>query len=227
MTDTPLAETLQAADVAAYLKRHPAFLNDYPDLAAQLTMPREQGAVASLASYQLQHLREKNTALEQRLAELVSIAADNEQLMQRVHDLNLAVLRADGVEAAVHNMADKLRADFHTEQVRVLLFGQPVPLAPADWLRQEPDAAAFPEFGEFLERNEPVSGRLSTDKLQHLFGEQAGEIHSAALIPLDGAGIVAIGSTDENRFQPGMGTLFLKMIAATVSAALTRTAQAA
>jgi uncharacterized protein YigA (DUF484 family) len=34
--------------------------------------------------------------------------------------------------------------------------------------------------------------------------------------------MLAIGSRDPDRFQPGMGTLFLKMIAATVTAALAR-----
>ncbi len=34
--------------------------------------------------------------------------------------------------------------------------------------------------------------------------------------------MLAIGSRDQDRFQPGMGTVFLKMIAATVTAALQR-----
>ena len=39
---------------------------------------------------------------------------------------------------------------------------------------------------------------------------------------LGDCGILAIGSTDPDRFQPGMGTLFLKMIGATITAALAR-----
>ena len=76
MTDTLIDDTTQGRVVAAYLKNHPHFLSDYPELAAQLTMPREQGAVASLAMYQLQGLRDKNAELERRLAELIAIAAD-------------------------------------------------------------------------------------------------------------------------------------------------------
>jgi len=41
-------------------------------------------------------------------------------------------------------------------------------------------------------------------------------------MPLDGLGLLAIGSRDPDRFQPGMGTVFLKMISATVTAALQR-----
>lgn len=41
-------------------------------------------------------------------------------------------------------------------------------------------------------------------------------------MPLGELGLLAIGSADVDHFQPGMGTLFLKMIAATVTAALMR-----
>ena len=228
MTDTLLDDGLQASDVAAYLRRHPQFLAAYPDLAAQLTLPREHGPVASLAVYQLQSLRDKNTELERRLAELVAIAAENEQLMQRVHDLNVTVLRADTPAAAARDVIAKLDADFHAGPVRLLLFGNPLQLPAAPWLQVEPGGrAALPEFTELFAQHEPLAGRLSAERLSRLFGAQAGEVRSAALMPLDELGLLAIGSPDADHFQPGMGTLFLKMIAATVSAALLRSQSAA
>jgi uncharacterized protein YigA (DUF484 family) len=222
--NVPLSDdTIDAGTVAAYLKRHPSFLSDYPELAAQLTMPREQGTVASLATYQLQQLREKNAELERRLAELSAIAAGNEQLMERVHALDVALLRANTLEVATRTVMARLSEDFHTEQVRLLLFGNNADLPRSDWLRQVGGGGAeLPELAELLQRQEPVSGRLSADKLARLFGDEASAIRSAALIPLGEAGILAIGSQDPDRFQPGMGTLFLKMIAATVGAALAR-----
>lgn len=228
MTDTVLDDGLRASEVAAYLRRHPQFLGDYPELAAQLTMPREQGPVSSLAVYQLQSLRDKNAELERRLAELVAIAAENEQLMQRVHDLNVTVLRAGTPAAAARNVIQKLGVEFHTGPVRLLLFGNPLGLPAAPWLAVEPGgAAALPEFTDLLGQHEPVAGRLSAERLTRLFGGQAGEVRSAALIPLDDLGLLAIGSPDSDHFQPGMGTLFLKMIGATVTAALLRSQEAA
>ncbi len=223
MTATLLDDVTQARVVAAYLKRHPEFLSEYPDLAAKLTMPREQGAVSSLAVYQLQSLRDKNTELERRLAELIEIAAANEKLMERVHGLTVALLRANTMEVTARSVVAKLSADFHTEQVRLLLFGDEPQLPRADWLQQiSGGAAALPEFAEFLSHNEPVSGRLSSEKLQRLFGPVASQIQSVAMMRLGDAGILAIGSADPDRFQPGMGTVFLKMIAATITAALAR-----
>lgn len=223
MTATLLDDATKARVVAAYLKRHPGFLTEYPELAAQLTMPREKGSVASLAAYQLHSLREKNSELERRLAELVAIAADNEKLMERVHTLTVALLRANTLEVTARTVVAKLGADFHSEQVRLLLFGAEPELPRAQWLQQiAGGAAAVPEFAEFLKQNEPASGRLSADKLERLFGGKATEIESVAMMRLGDAGMLAIGSADPDRFQPGMGTLFLKMIAATVTAALAR-----
>ena len=76
--------------------------------------------------------------------------------------------------------------------------------------------------------HEPITGRLSAERLQRLFGMEAAErVHSAAVIPLGGTGLLALGSASPDHFQPGMGTLFLKMIGAAVGAALARPPRAA
>jgi hypothetical protein len=222
MTATLLDDATQARVVAAYLKHHPEFLSEYPELAAKLTMPREQGPVSSLAIYQLHSLREKNAELERRLAELIEIAAENEQLMERVHALTVALLRANTMEVTARSVVAKLSADFHTEQVRLVLFGNEPLLPRADWLQQVTGPEALPEFADFLHQSEPVSGRLAADKLSRLFGPEATLIRSVAMMRLGDSGMLVIGSHDPDRFQPGMGTLFLKMISATITAALAR-----
>jgi uncharacterized protein len=222
MTATLLDDATQARVVAAYLKHHPEFLSEYPELAAKLTMPREQGPVSSLAIYQLHSLREKNAELERRLAELIEIAAENEQLMERVHALTVALLRANTMEVTARSVVAKLSADFHTEQVRLVLFGNEPLLPRADWLQQVAGPEALPEFADFLHQSEPVSGRLAAEKLSRLFGPEASLVRSVAMMRLGDSGMLAIGSHDPDRFQPGMGTLFLKMISATITAALAR-----
>ena len=222
MTATLLDDATHARVVAAYLKHHPEFLSEYPELAAKLTMPREQGPVSSLAIYQMHSLREKNAELERRLAELIEIAAENEQLMERVHALTVALLRANTMEVTARSVVAKLSADFHTEQVRLVLFGNEPLLPRAEWLQQVAGPEALPEFADFLHQSEPVSGRLAEDKLRRLFGPEATLIRSVAMMRLGDSGMLVIGSHDPDRFQPGMGTLFLKMISATITAALAR-----
>jgi hypothetical protein len=142
--------------------------------------------------------------------------------MGRVHALTVALLRANTIEVTARSVVAKLSADFNTDQVRLVLFGSQPSLPRADWLIQVVGPEALPEFRDFLNQNEPVSGRLSTDKLDRLFGTAAAETRSVAMMRLGASGMLAIGSKDPDRFQPGMGTLFLNMISATITAALAR-----
>jgi uncharacterized protein YigA (DUF484 family) len=227
MSDLSVKESLDAMDVASYLRRHPDFLKEFPDLALALMLPREQGQAASLASYQLEVLRDKNRELSRRLHELVEIAHENEQLMVRVHMLTLALMQADSLAESVRQVAASLTEDFHTDLVRIVLFRSDPDLPAADWLVIEPAGAqALTAFAEFLERRQPLCGRLQQDKLDTLFGERAGEVQSAALLPIGEIGMLAVGSLDPNRFHPGMGTVFLKLIAEAVAAAVGRFAPA-
>ena len=60
-------ERLSAHEVATFLRRHPKFLGQFPDLALSLVVPKDEGQAASLASYQLDVLRDKNRELTRRL----------------------------------------------------------------------------------------------------------------------------------------------------------------
>ena len=224
MSEMSVKEGLTAMEVASYLRRHPEFLAEFPDVALTLVVPREQGPTTSLASYQLEVLRDKNRELNQRLHELIETASDNELLVVRVHSLTVALMHERTLGDTVRRVVAGLTEDFHTELVRLALFRAPSDeLASAEWLIVAPkDDKQWSVFDEFLKRTEPLCGRLQSEKLDALFGEQAGDVKSAVLVPIDGIGMLAIGSTDANRFHPGMGTVFLKLIAEAIGAAIGR-----
>lgn len=234
MSELSVKDGLNAMDVASYLRRHPEFLGDFPDIALALTLPREQGKAASLASYQLDVLRDKNRELNRRLHELVEIAHENEALMVRVHTLTLALMRARTLPETANAIVAALGEDFRDPPayagaqagapvfVRLVLFRADPDLPAAEWLIAEPaGAVAFPALAEFFKRAEPLCGRLQQDKLDALFGANATDVQSAVLMPI-GAGLLAIGSADANRFHPGMGTVFLKLIGEAISTAVAR-----
>jgi len=226
MADLSVKEGLDAMEVASYLRRHPGFLTEFPDLALALVLPREQGQAASLASYQLDVLRDKNRELNRRLHELIEIAHENQLLMVRVHTLTLALMRATSLPETLNAVVAALTEDFNTDLVRIVLFRADDNLPAAEWLLIEPEGArAMPVFSEFLKRAEPLCGRLQQDKLDALFGTRVGEVASAVLLPIDGVGMLAVASEDANRFHPGMGTVFLKLIAEAVATAVARFAQ--
>jgi hypothetical protein len=217
------SEKLGAHEVAAWLRRHPQFLKQFPDLALSLVVPREDGPAASLASYQLEVLRDKNRELSRRLHELFANAQENERLAVRTHQLTLALLRRDNAADTLRAMAATLAEDFQGDLVRIVLFAPVEGLDDADWLQVVPAAdARLAPFRDAMAEGEPICGRLHPDKNTLLYGARVGEVESSALLPLPGVGLLAVGSHDPNRFFPGMGTLFLRMMGEALVAALQR-----
>ena len=222
-------EKLGAHEVAAFLRRHPKFLQQFPDLAVSMLVPRESGPAASLASYQLEVLRDKNRELSRRLQELFGNAQENERLAVRTHQLTLALMKQRSAADTVRAMVASLSEDFQGDLVRVVLFDDVAGLDDVDWLQViARDDARLSPFRDCLAAGEPLCGRLQPEKNALLYDGRVDEVQSSALLPLVGAGdapspgLVAVGSRDPNRFYPGMGTLFLRMMAESLATALQR-----
>jgi len=218
-----IQEKLGAHEVATWLRRHPTFLKQFPDLALALVVPREEGPTASLASYQLEVLRDKNRELSKRLGDLSANALDNERLAVRTHQLGLSLMKQDSAADTLRAMAASLSEDFNGDLVRIVVFEPVAGLDDAEWLQQMPqDSEHLTAFCDCLKDGEPICGRLQPEKNALLYASSADEVQSSALMPLPGVGLVAVGSRDGNRFYPGMGTLFLRMMGETLVVALQR-----
>ena len=160
-----VTEKLGAHEVATWLRRHPSFLQQFPDLALTLVVPREQGSAASLASYQLEVLRDKNRELARRLQDLFANAQENERLSVRTHQLTLALMRQTSAADTVRAMAASLAEDFNGDLVRMVLL-QPIDgLDESDWWQQiDADDARLQPFRDCLADGEPLCGRLQPEK---------------------------------------------------------------
>ncbi|MCG6860874.1 MAG: DUF484 family protein, partial [Chromatiaceae bacterium] len=81
----------------------------------------------------------------------------------------------------------------------------------------DPTVAAF---FKFLDREHSLCGPLDAERNGVLFGEQSETIRSAALIPVRTearSGVLAIGSSDPERFGADMGTDLLDRLGEVVS----------
>ena len=219
----PDKDKIGAHEIAAWLRRHPTFLQQFPDLALSLVVPRDQGPAASLASYQLEILRDKNRELSRRLHELFGNAQENERLAVRTHQLTLALMKQRSGADTARAMAASLAEDFNGDLVRLVLLDPVDGLDDADWLQvvAEADPRLAP-FRDCLKDGEPICGRLHPDKNALLYGLRAEDVQSSALLPLPGLGLIAVGSREPNRFFPGMGTLFLRMMGEAFAVAMRR-----
>ena len=221
MNDT--VEKIGAHEVAAWLRRHPTFLKQFPDLALTMVVPRDDGPTASLASYQLEVLRDKNRELSRRLVDLGANAQINERLAVRTHQLTLALMRQTSAADTLRAMAASLEEDFAGDLVRIVSFDDVPELAEAPWLQViAKDDARLAPFHDCLQDGEPICGRLQQEKNDVLYAERVNEVSSTALLPLPGVGLIAVGSYDPNRFYPGMGTLFLRMMGESLVTGLQR-----
>jgi len=186
-------------------------------------VPREEGSAASLASYQLEVLRDKNRELSRRLQELFANAQENERLSVRTHQLTLALMRQNTPADTLRAMAASLAEDFNGDLVRLVVFQPVAGLDDTEWLQViAQDDARLQPFRDCLADGEPLCGRLQPEKHALLYGVRAEEVQSTALLPLPGVGLIAVGSRDTNRFFPGMGTLFLRMMGESLATALKR-----
>ncbi len=75
-------------------------------------------------------------------------------------------------------------------------------------------------FRDFLEREHALCGPLDSQKAQMLFGTVGETVRTAALVPIHAdrrAGVLAIGSTDPERFDPDLGTDLLDRLGEVIS----------
>jgi len=211
--------------IADYLRSHPEFFNRHADLLETLRIPHPCRPAVSLVERQLLRLREENGELRGRLRELVSVARENEALAQRMQALMLGLMEAEGFDGVMVALQTVLRDDFNADFTTLKLVAEPLSGEPdrecvACWRFTE--ARELAVLQGLLGTRKAYCGRLTRDQAQALFDEP-GQLGSVALVPLQGDGwwgLLAVGSRDEGRFSPGMGTLFLNRIGELVSHAL-------
>jgi uncharacterized protein YigA (DUF484 family) len=224
-TNKPVLNENEKA-VVKYLRDNPDFFERHMDLLADMTLPHDSGAI-SLIERQVQILREQKDANKKKLNTLIQNAQINERLSERINKLILALLDADDLDAVLDIVQTRLTKDFDADAVVVRLFDTGHPAMAArpeiiDW--SEPVMGAFEKV---IKDKKPVCGRLKHGQLESLFSDEAGQIASAALIPLvaneDSTtcyGLLAIGSHQSDRFRADMGTLFLSQIGKILSRVL-------
>lgn len=213
------ADTAQAAGaelndelVREYLKNHDDFLQRNPDMMDYLHISHASGSAVSLVEKQVSVLRERNVDMRHRLNALTGNARDNDKLYEKTRDLVLKLLEADSTEALYRTFMDSMADDFQVEHASMILYGDSDSTGDC---RMDTRDSAKKNIGALFRGHKAVCGTLRKEELNYLFPD-AGEVGSAALMPLlngEQLGLIAVGSSDGNRYNSDMGTLFLSHIA--------------
>jgi uncharacterized protein YigA (DUF484 family) len=210
--------------VATYLRKNPEFLEEFPDILEVLELNHNSGVAVSLIERQIEQLRQKNQELTRQMNNLVHVASENEELMTRLHQLTLELMPISSRKDFFTHLGNSLLNDFKADILQIFLFDQEIAAQAGEDVKHVlAEDPAMEQFRTQLDKDQAVCGRLGESKLEFLFGSKARWVQSAALFPLGEKGeygMMAIGSSDEARFYPGMGTLFLDLLANVISSSL-------
>ena len=210
--------------VADYLRNHPHFLDQHPEVLQALEIDHSSGSALSLIERQVTLLRQEKQGLEKQLAQLISVASENEQLIRRLQHLTLELMPVGSRRAFFTRLGHAMLNDFNADILQICLLDPGAASEAGEDVRHvSADDPNFEAFSPLLEKGESTCGRFNEAKMDFLFGSKARWVQSVALVPLGdhgSLGVMAIGSSDQNRFYPGMGTLFLDLLADVIAARL-------
>lgn len=201
---------LMPDDVAQYLKEHPEFFDEYAEVLAEIYVPHPHGGRAiPIAERQIVTLREKSRALEDKLREFVQFGQENDDTMERLHNLTLKLIGAPGLDALLSSLYSSLREDFSVPQVALRIWTE------GGWDRPEfgPASEEVKVFASSL--GDPYFTPQAMFETAAWFGTEAEGLRSYGYVTLRAdqpIGLLALASDDAGRFRSDMGSLYVKRL---------------
>lgn len=210
-------QELTADRVVDYLRGHPDFLVEHPDLLEVMTPPRRAaGNVIDFQHAMVQRLKAETEKLQAAQDYLVVTARANQSIQSRVHDAVLAILRAPSFEGMIQTVTGDLAVQLDVDAVTIGVEAGdvPIPKAYAAGIRALPEGAVDAMLGRG--RDVLLAGNINGDP--RLFGAAAGLVRSQALTRLRAStqapvGLLALGSRKPDGFVAGQGTELLGFLA--------------
>src|SRR5688572_23091472 len=211
---------MTADEIARFLRTHPQFFDQHPDLLESIHVPHPYGGRAiALSERQTVALREKVKRVEGKLAEIIKFAEENDAISEKVHRLSVALAGARDFPALAHSLYFHLREDFAVPHVVLRVWGKSLPVD-----LQEVEAVSEAQRRQAEAMSAPQCGGAAGNPFVPWFRDAAEHVRSVALVPLGETsvfGLLALGSEDPQRFFPEMGTLYLRRIGELCAAAVT------
>ncbi|EDP57433.1 DUF484 family protein [Vibrio sp. AND4] len=207
------ANALTAEVVAQYLKDHPDFLVQRPELVDRLSVPHTDSGTVSLVHVQMNRQRQRIEDLEEEITTLMSMAANNDRTFYEFMDLQGEVLKCNDFQQVIN--AIEVKAENLGLKAYVRLLNQcdaATPLSKENYQRFATN---------HLNGKPAYLGRLRKVDREALFeGMDVPEMGSYVVLPLvkkQTLGVLAFSSEDGGHFQPDMDTLFLRHLSLVVA----------
>jgi hypothetical protein len=220
--ETPVSR--DEAAMVAYLKAHPDFLANHPQLLEAMELRHASGAAVSLIERQVEILRGRNARLQDKLQHLIDTARENETRAASVQRLARTLIRAPTLAAVVVGLGQCMRDDFAVDHVFVGVHGSVLKRYDIEGLhRLDAQGPIAKACDDFFRTRLIECGPIEEARAALFFPKAKEPLRSAALVPLEkekNLGILVLASREPDRFQPRQGKLFLEMTADLMSAAI-------
>lgn len=207
-----------AEDVADFLDRHPGFLADRPELLSWLTPPAREagGNVVDMKNFMIERQGREIERLKASQDELIATARGNISSQSRIHAAVLDLIGARSFEQLAETVTTDLalRLDVDVVSLCVECDRGSFPAASRPNIQGLPPGTIDALLGEDLD----ALLRPEVEADPAVFGAAAGLVNSDALLRLTVGtsappAMLALGSREVGRFQPGHGTELLGFLA--------------
>ena len=199
-----------------YLSQNPDFFVENSDLLTELALPHGQQGAISLVEKQVSMLRERDKASRIKLDEYLKAAQQNDDIFKKSQFMILGLIEADDKETFLRNLEKGFKRDFKSSAYSLLIFGEE-PKQINHFTSVVSKATAKEYVASLIRSTKPTLGVLRPAEQDFLFRHQSEKVKSAVVLSIregrEQTALLAIGSSDPNYFQPGMGTLFVQFIA--------------
>jgi len=222
---TPTARPIADDEVADYLRRHPDFLSERPELMRVLTPParRNGDGVVDLQQFMIERLRAEVTRLKKNQRVLIGANRAHRIRQTRINEAVIDLLAARTFEEVIQTLTTDLAVRLDVDAVALCVEAE------------DPNVPGVTRGGVRILRPgtiDSVMGHTSDVVLgisaagdRRIFRQAAGLVQSNALLrlrvsPLAPSGLLALGSRDATRFQDGESTELLDFLARVVESTL-------
>jgi len=192
------------SDLTDYLSQHPNIFQQHPELLELVTLSDNRGAV-SLLERQVAVLKERLGEHKHQQSEFIEVARENEQISDSFSHVICQLIAFTNLSQFAAEFPAELRSTFNIDEVSFKT-AQAVS-------SRDSECKSYDDTLRRMVNNRAVCDNRWPSSIMNLFFSE--DIRSAAFIPMrtneskDPLGILALGSTDSERYTNDLGTAHL------------------
>jgi len=207
MKQAELKQTIDIADLMAFLEQQPDIFERHPELLERVRFSDDRGT-SSLLERQVAALKERLGRFQSQQFELIEVAKENEQISDSFSQIICQLIGFTNLSEFASEFPTALRKTFEIDEVSFK-----TELATS---RRTDETESYADTLRRLANKDAACDNRWPSNIHSLFFSPA--IKSAALVPMlnkekgDILGVLALGSSDSNRYTNELGTAHLNRL---------------